>query len=373
MGENDLGVLVSIWSPPSKWLFISSRVRCRSRREGKERYYCERCVSWTSPHYIPGPNKSRACCTSAAPWFFKPQAVSSLGTYQDGGLQHNNPASIAQWESRFLWPHKDNPDFALSLGTGFAAEPASLGLVIPRFYTRLFKSFMRNLNGEDAWIRFRNSLDPKTRPRYHRLNVKFTGPEPSLDDAKQIPSLKAAVIRQLEEDKATLTPVVDSMLASMFYFELDALPIPDGNGYLCLGYIHCRLDLPVGGLRYLYDRLLETSSWFLVQGSPIQCVQFIPKGPPPFKRRINFRVESMDEVIAFSLGGITTTTTLISGFPTRLEKLIEGQSLVRPFGTLDHVVSEKPLPATPVKRPSVIETSERVHDAKRPRVKTGFF
>ncbi|CAN9363471.1 unnamed protein product [Alternaria alternata] len=194
-----------------------------------------------------------------------------------------------------------------------------------------------------------------------------------LDDAKQIPSLKAAVIRQLEEDKATLTPVVDSMLASMFYFELDALPIPDGNGYLCLGYIHCRLDLPVGGLRYLYDRLLETSSWFLVQGSPIQCVQFIPRGPPPFKRRINFRVESMDEVIAFSLGGITSTTTLISGFPTRLEKLIEDQSLVRPFGTLDHVVSEKPLPATPVKRPSIIETSERVHDAKRPRVKTGFF
>ena len=81
----------------------------------------------------------------------------------------------------------------------------------------------------------------------------------------------------------------------------------------------------------------------------------------------------MDEVIAFSLGGITSTTTLISGFPTRLEKLIEDQSLVRPFGTLDHVVSEKPLPATPVKRPSIIETSERVHDAKRPRVKTGFF
>lgn len=107
-------------------------------------------------------------------------------------------------------------------------------------------------------------MDPKTRPRYYWLNVKFTGPEPSLDDAKQIPSLKAAVIRQLEEDKATLTLVVDLMLASMFYFELDALPIPDGNGYLCLGYIHCCLDLLVGGLRYLYDRLLETLLWFLV-------------------------------------------------------------------------------------------------------------
>ena len=124
---------------------------------------------------------------------------------------------------------------------------------------------------------------------------------------------------------------------SMFYFELDALPILDGDNYHCLGYIRCRLDLPVEDLRYLYDQLLETSSWFLIQGSPIHCVQSIPKGPPPFKRRVNFRAESMDEVISFSLGGITSTTRPLSGFPTSLRKLVEDQSLVKPFGTLDHV------------------------------------
>jgi hypothetical protein len=232
---------------------------------------------------------------------------------------------------------------------------------------------MRNLNGEDAWVRFYNSLDPRVRPRYHRLNVKFTGPEPSLDDAKQIPSLKAVALRKIDEDKITLTSVVDSMLASMFYFELDAIPILDGEDYLCLGYIHCRLDLPVKGLRYLYNQLLETSSWFLIQGSPIPCVQFIPKGLPPFKRRVNFRVESMDEVIAFSLGGITSTVRPLSGFPTSLRKLIEDQSLVKPFGTLDHVVSEKPLPATPAKRLSAIQSPVRDYDSKRTRVRTGFF
>jgi hypothetical protein len=58
----------------------------------------------------------------------------------------------------------------------------------------------------------------------------------------------------------------------------------------------------------------------------------------------------MDEVIAFSLGGIRP----ISGFPPRLRGLIEDQSLVRPFGTLDHVVPETPLPATPAKRLSAI-------------------
>ncbi|KAF2022585.1 hypothetical protein EK21DRAFT_119604 [Setomelanomma holmii] len=140
------------------------------------------------------------------------------------------------------------------------------------------------------------------------------------------------------------------MLASMFYFELDALPILDGDNYLCFGYIRCRLDLPLEGLRFLYSQLLKTSSWFLIQGSPVQCVQSIPKGLPPFKRRVTFRAESMDEVVAFSIGGITSTSRPLSGFPTTLTKLIEDQGLVKPFGTLDHEVSEKPLPAIPAKR-----------------------
>ncbi|KAH9873410.1 hypothetical protein IAQ61_004033, partial [Plenodomus lingam] len=55
-----------------------------------------------------------ACFTSAAPWFFKPQTVGSL-VYQDGGLRHNCPADITQWEMRFLWPNKPEPDFFLSL------------------------------------------------------------------------------------------------------------------------------------------------------------------------------------------------------------------------------------------------------------------
>ncbi|KAI1562425.1 Patatin, partial [Pyrenophora tritici-repentis] len=169
-----------------------------------------------------------ACCTSAAPWFFKPQAVRSLGIFQDGGLQHNNPASIAQWEARFMWPAKPYPDFALSLGTGTSADAVDLGITNSRFYVRLFKSFMRNLNGEDAWKRFYNSLDLNIRHRYQRLNVQFTGPEPSLDDALQIPNLKAITTRKIQDDGVTITAVLDLMLASMFYFELDALPKLEG-------------------------------------------------------------------------------------------------------------------------------------------------
>ena len=80
----------------------------------------------------------------------------------------------------------------------------------------------------------------------------------------------------------------------------------------------------------------------------------------------------MDELVAFSLGGITSSPKPLSGFPTTLTKLSEEQSLVKPFGTIDHKVSEKPLPAIPAKRVSTALLAPRVIDLKRSRVKTGF-
>lgn len=41
-------------------------------------------------------------------------------TYLDGDLYHNNPASVANNERKFLWPDvaENSPDILLSLGTG---------------------------------------------------------------------------------------------------------------------------------------------------------------------------------------------------------------------------------------------------------------
>ncbi|KAF1840101.1 FabD/lysophospholipase-like protein [Cucurbitaria berberidis CBS 394.84] len=312
-----------------------------------------------------------ACCTSAAPWFFKPQAIRTLGIFQDGGLQHNNPANIAQWEARFIWPSKVDPDFFLSLGTGTSSASASFGPPTSlRFYRRLFRSFERSLDGEDAWKRFYNSIALSLRPRYHRLNVRFTGTEPRLDDVLQIPSLKASVLEVVQEDKIAVTAVLDAMIASMFYFELDELPQLENGDYMCTGYIFCRLDIPKEGLRHLYSQLLDTTSWFLIQGTPVRCVQSVPKGLPPFKRRITFRAESVDELIAFSIRGITSTPKLLSGFPTTLAKLIEDQMLISPFGTINHVSNEKPLPALPKKRCSISRPRQSKRGTKRVRFQT---
>jgi hypothetical protein len=305
------------------------------------------------------------------PRFFKPKIVKYLGTYQDGGLQHNNPISIAQWETRFIWPNKSEPDYALSLGTGTTSTLENgASWWKSRFAFRLFKSFMRTLDSEDAWKRFFNSVAPASRNRYHRLNVRFSGPEPSLDDALQIPELKARVSKTIEADTSVITAILDSIIASIFYFELDSdgLPKSSKSGYTCSGHIFCRLNMPSRGLQFLYNRLLQTSSRFLIQGNPIPCIQTVPKGLPPFRQRVTLHVDSLDASIVFSIRGITSTSKLLSGFPTTLRNLIRKQQLDSPFGTIDHRTEGKPLPAIPSKRSRASQIQQDGQAVKRTKL-----
>ncbi|KAM0724120.1 hypothetical protein Q7P37_000001 [Cladosporium fusiforme] len=100
-----------------------------------------------------------ASCTSAALWFFKPQLLRNLGTFQDSGLYYNNPLNIATWETKYIWPDKI-VDFALSIRTG-------------KEYGEIY-----------------NSLTKREKGRYHRLNLPIQGKEPTLDDVMAIDTLK---------------------------------------------------------------------------------------------------------------------------------------------------------------------------------------
>lgn len=59
------------------------------------------------------------------PRLFKPVAIPGigLGLVQDGALAHNNPAKLAEWESRLIWPHHNKVDIVVSLGTGMRDNP----------------------------------------------------------------------------------------------------------------------------------------------------------------------------------------------------------------------------------------------------------
>ena len=278
--------------------------------------------------------------------------VKNLGTFQDGGLQNNNPIVIARSESLFLWPEKGEPDFALSLGTGTTSMPTAASTQSPvtdRFYLRLFKSFMRSLDSEEAWKRFIYTIPVQYRSRYHRLNLYLQGPEPPLDDLSTVGELKTQTMEYIKSS-STIPTIMDSMYAAMFYFELEDLPRFINGRYECVGHIFCRLNLPPNGRQYLYSQLIATSSWFLIHGHPTACVLKVLKGHPPFKRRVQFVVDTLSESIAISIRGITSMPRLISGFPISLKNLIDSQQLYAPFGRADHSTLGKLLPSIPAKR-----------------------
>ena len=285
--------------------------------------------------------------------FFTPKILKTLGTFQDGGLRHNNPLNIALWESRFLWPQKGEPDFALSLGTGTPyRRSSSTSPVKDRFFQRIMKTFMLSLDGEKTWDEFVNSLPETSRSRFHRLNLSLSSSNLGIDDVSIIENLKRRAQEHFEAD-AQVRLVRDSIWASLFYFELEDCPQYVDSKYVCAGHVLFRLNLPEDGQENLYRRLKESSALFLVDGRPVACVDSLPKTFPPFKRKIRFTVSSLSETLGISLRGITLKPRLISGSPKSVKELMKLQMLQAPFGRYDHLPMEKSLPSIPARKRKV--------------------
>lgn len=285
--------------------------------------------------------------------FFKPKVLENLGTFQDGGLQHNNPLGIALCEYRYIWPDKGEPDFALSVGSGTnfndaraVFEPQSP--VQDGTLRRLFQSFMRNTDGEKAWRNFINSLPENLRHRYHRLNINIEGQEPDIDDVSSMERLKSQA-EQYIGSSLIINPVREAMFASMFYFELEDIPLYRDGSYQCTGVIFCRMNLCKEARKAFYEDLISSSSYFLVDGRPVRCAETIPRGLPLFRKRIEFKAPDMDYQVSITVGGMQTSH-YISGLPKTLKQLISCQKLDAPFGRVNHQCFGRRLPALPLKR-----------------------
>ncbi|KAF2103254.1 FabD/lysophospholipase-like protein [Rhizodiscina lignyota] len=296
-----------------------------------------------------------AICTSAAPWFFKPKAVPRLDTYEDGSLQENNPIAIALSEFRTIWPNRgEHPDIGLSLGTGWARNGAPRGgsdlPVRDRMPTRLARNFKQSLNGQKIWRRFFNTLPNSARHRYHRLEPMFGKEEPRIDELTALEDLKSFIEDWMSSNEwvQEVRLVLDGLIASIFYFELDALPEFIDGRYHVSGQILCRLNLSRLGQQNLYEMLRSTKSYFLVNGDPKSCLEAKLRNRLPFRKRIEFSCE--DGAVAISIGGITSRSCSISGMPRAIDDLIRCQKLDAPFGTVEHDTMEKPLPSIPTKR-----------------------
>ncbi|KAI1091684.1 hypothetical protein F5B19DRAFT_493094 [Rostrohypoxylon terebratum] len=183
-----------------------------------------------------------ARAASAALGFFPPKHVGGVGTFQDAGPLENSPLVSTLSEVAALFPLAEEPDFVVSLGTGepelgsdLPADPAASRNVwkngaFPRL-CRLFWEKMRDRKVSEAF---------QACPRYHRLNVRFEGDEPRLDDLHSISYMESKV-----EQNSTLSHKVDAIarcfVASLFYFELDGIPERLGGRYIGTGHVACFL------------------------------------------------------------------------------------------------------------------------------------
>jgi hypothetical protein len=262
---------------------------------------------------------------------------------------------VAYWEKERLWPEKQGLDFGLSLGTGARKTllTTKLGPQSPvkeGCAWRIFNAFLERIDGEREWWRFRNSLPKDVRQHFYRLNIVLPGKEPSIDDISSIPSLKTETEDFLANNPGYMTNVLDSIYASLFYFELDSLPVFTDGVYFCNGSVHCRLNLDSDGRLALYRWLIKVTAYFLVNGRPIACVDTVPKGVPPFRCRIQFTAADLGEEIGISVRGITSKPTLISGHSQSISSLVNTLMLYAPFGRVDLCSAERALPSVPMKR-----------------------
>ncbi len=218
-----------------------------------------------------------------------------------------------------------------------------------RFLLRIYKTFLRSLDGEKLWQDVYNGLSERTKHRFHRINVKTQGSEPAIDDVAAMHALREQA-EHFACRQTILQPVMDSVYASMFFFEFEDVPKLQGSSYLCIGHIYCRIALPPAQRKLFHRRLHVSSSYFLVLGQPVKCVERLSTGMPLLRRRVTFSLSSLEDEVAITLRGITSQPHTISGLPRSAQDIIDLQGLRAPFGRADHSTPGKPLPQVPAKR-----------------------
>ncbi|KAL9082423.1 MAG: hypothetical protein Q9165_008895 [Trypethelium subeluteriae] len=265
--------------------------------------------------------------------FFPPKRICDVGTFQDAGPLENDPLVSALSEVAALFPSIKKPDFIVSLGTG---EP------IPRddpldTSRNIWKNGAIPRLGRLLWEKMR---DKKVRqffqaqPRYHRLNVQFKGTEPRLDDTEIISELKSRALEDQSLSKS-IDNIAHSLVASLFYFELDTTPEWIDRKYVGTGRVLCSLRRSDAAFSELFGQLCNTSAYFLLDGDPIssEAISSSLNGDSEFQIRVE--VITTDE-FAISLKRPGSESFDISNSPFSVEQLIEAQGFRASFGRADH-------------------------------------
>lgn len=271
---------------------------------------------------------------------FKPASIAALGSFQDGGLRHNNPTDLALWESSKIWP-STTIDVLLSLGTGkedslrSPQAPKFRNVLNDGFIPRLCRSFMSSLDGERAWRDLANRLDDNSKSDYFRLNVPFSGEEPRLDDVERVEELRRSVHLQPDGPRDR-TGIAFALLVTSFFLELDTIPKFEEGRYFCQGYIRCRNNprSVIRSLNKLYGTHLEFTTSTVSLG--LLSVNDVCGTCQLYQRRVRFYVRHLEETINMYLKANNLERRKLSGFPHDMAWFVSQQRLSMPFGNADH-------------------------------------
>jgi hypothetical protein len=291
--------------------------------------------------------KTEACTvasTLTSDRYFKPTEVSMV-SLQDGCLEHPNPADLAVWESRRIWPHIAKPDVVLSLGNGTNAATKSLKtdifqLIFQRtlsgFLPRLYRTFKSRIDPEKAWAKLLNGLDDKARQDYIRWNITYPGAEPAIDDVDRMDELSHCV--ETQAHGARVFRGFSALLISSLFFELDGMPPEDEHGvYHCKGSIRCRSGSLwlIRAMTRVHEGVME----FCKDGNSLGCKLDeidICAACCRYRRPVEFLVRSRADEISLSVKGGKCKGRNLSAMPNSLAWFIKRQNLESPFGCATH-------------------------------------
>jgi len=253
-----------------------------------------------------------------------------------------------------LFPHS-TCQFIINIGTGTGskAEPSSTWnpfSMIANFLrpyvehnplNRVRLGFEHLLSGRTDWEKHVNGRAvERLAGRNVRLDVQLLDGEPRLDDVGKITALKQAVL----DDAALarrIAATAKRLVASLFYFELDADPGQCGHVHTASGHIRCKRtedDLPL-----LIAKLVAEQARFVVNGSVIGSYLFAAgcwdsDGRLAIPVSLRLASPNFDISLRWSGGGEFP----IGGSPFLLSRLVRAQAIDCHFG--DSVLAPRPAP-----------------------------
>ncbi|EMC97301.1 hypothetical protein BAUCODRAFT_87996 [Baudoinia panamericana UAMH 10762] len=300
---------------------------------------------------------------------FAPFTIEGVGTFQDGGLRHNNPINIALWESSRIWDRDVSKDVVLSLGTGAGASPTSPDVTRKartfhdKFVPRLVRSFMTSLDGETTWRALLNSVQDDSAQRYFRLNLHFNTKEPRLDDVAAMARLSKQVLAS--KDDETIGDIKFALLSSCFFFELRHAPRYDNSGfYVCHGEIRIRGNSSevLTSLSQMWQGPIEFNKDSTSLGT-INALTDVCSQCGKYRKKVCFFVRHPTETISISII-IDGRKRSVSGFPQSMAWFSETQHLHTPFYTQESV---QRLPhSCPCRKSDTYGASKRRHNDTLP-------